>query len=135
MYCMKILTKLTLLFLLSQTGLSAVEMPPPGRWSDPHPAGHKPTMDGITGRYRIVDKSIREGAVPEIHPGLVYRYGNVFKGKVDGKQYWMVPVRYYKYAPSASIYTQARVLAEAYACVSHDRVEMWVPKYIRRFGL
>jgi hypothetical protein len=132
---MKTLIKLVLMFSLSSTFLQALDLPPPGRWSDPYPAGHKPTMDGITGRYRIVDKSIREGAVPEIHPGLVYRYGNAFMGKVDGKHYWMVPVRYYKYAPSASIYTQARVLAEAYACVSHDRVEMWVPKYIRRFGL
>jgi hypothetical protein len=132
---MKSLIKITLTLILSQTFLQALDMPPPARWSDPYPAGHKPTMDGITGRYRIVDKSICEGAVADIHPDLVYRYGNAFKGKVNGKHYWMVPVRYYKYASSASIYTQARVLAEAYACVSHDRVEMWVPKYIRRFGL
>jgi hypothetical protein len=131
---MKILTKLTLLFLLSQSGLNAIDTPLPGRWSDPYQAGHKPQMDA-TGRYRLVEKSIREGNVPEIQPSVVYRYGNAFKGKVDGKHYWMVPVRYYKYAPSASIYTQARILAEAYACVSNDRVEMWVPKYIRRFGL
>lgn len=131
---MQTLIKLTLLFLLSQAGLKAVDMPPPGRWSTPYKAGQKPEMD-VTGRYRVVDKSIRNGDVPDIQPGFVYRYGTAFKGKVDGRHYWMVPVRYYKYAPSASIYTQARVLAEAYACVSHDRVEMWVPKYIRRFGL
>lgn len=131
---MKKLAKLTLLFLFSQAGLNAVDNPPPGRWSDPYLAGQKPEMD-VMGRYRMVDSSIRRGEAPDIHPGFVYRYGNAFKGKVDGKHYWMVPVRYYKYAPSASIYTQARVLAEAYACVNQGQVEMWVPRYIRRFGL
>lgn len=131
---MKSLTKITLLFVLSLTSLKAVDFPPPGRWSDPYQAGRKPEMN-VAGNYRVVEKSILQGGVSDIKPGVVYRYGNAFKGKIDGKHYWMVPVRYYKHAPSASIYTQGRVLSEVYACVNHDRVEMWVTKYVRWFGL
>jgi hypothetical protein len=103
-------------------------------WSEPSAAGNKPVMD-MSSRYRLIDKSIQNGEFGGIHPSMIYRYGQPFQKKIDGKHYWLVPVRYFTPAPSASIYTQGRILAEAYACINHDRLEFWVFKYSQRFGL
>ena len=120
-------------FLLC-TILTAAEPMIPDRWSEPSAAGHKPVMD-IHSRYRLVDKSIRNGEFGDIRPSMIYRFGSPFQRKIDGKHYWLVPVRYFAPAPSASIYTQSRIVAEAYACINHDRLEFWLPKYSQRFGL
>lgn len=102
--------------------------------SDSSPAGNKPVMN-IDSRYPLIDKSIRNGQFGDIRPNMIYRYGYPFQRKIEGKYYWLVPVRYFTAAPSASIYTQSRIVAEAYACINHDRVEFWIPKYSQRFGL
>jgi hypothetical protein len=114
--------------------LTASEASISNRWSESSAAGNKPVMD-ISSRYRLVDKSIRNGEFGDIRPPMIYRYGQPFQKKIDGKHYWLVPVRYFTFAPSASIYTQSRIVAEAYACINHDKVEFWIPKYSQRFGL
>jgi hypothetical protein len=131
---MKMILTIALMSLPICSRLAAVEPTFPGRWSEPSAAGNKPVMD-TSSRYRLIDKSIQNGEFGDIRPSMLYRYGHPFQRKIDGKHYWLVPVRYLTSAPSASIYTQSRIVAEAYACINHDRVEFWIPKYSQRFGL
>ncbi len=114
--------------------LVAIEPASTIRGSEPSPAGSKPVMN-IDSRYPLIDESIRNGQFGDIRPNMIYRYGYPFQRKIEGKHYWLVPVRYFAAAPSASIYTQSRIVAEAYACINHDQVKFWIPKYSQRFGL